>query len=119
MAQQILLKRLKGKLRIAHLFEKGKVYHSQNILLKILENNHDDALYAAVSVSKRNFIRAVDRNRIKRQLREALRLSSQGIPMKGSAMLIFKGKTLPQTAILIEEVNALLQGLNGNATTGV
>ena len=116
MAQQILLKRLKGKLRIAHLFEKGKVYHSQNILLKILENNPDDALYAAVSVSKRNFVRAVDRNRIKRLMREAWRLEKPALENRLIAdekqraiVFIFTGKEMPTYEAILLCVQTVLK----------
>jgi len=53
---------------------------------------------AAVSVPKKLFKKAVDRNHIKRQLREAIRLNQQLIPIKEDRilnfMLIFIGKDL-------------------------
>ena len=63
-------------------------------------------IYVGVSVSKRNFKKAVDRNRIKRQLREALKAISP-IPFAGSFMLVYKGRKLPNTQNLIDEAKLL------------
>ncbi|MBA22788.1 MAG: ribonuclease P protein component, partial [Flavobacteriales bacterium] len=64
------LNRLKGKEKINMLFRKSSIHQTKHLLIRVLEaNKKDNKLYAGVSVPKRNFKRAVDRNRIKRQLR--------------------------------------------------
>ena len=100
------LKRLKSKIIIDRLFQEGKGLHSKHLFLRLIEDETSSDLYAGVSVSKRNFKKAVDRNRIKRQLRGVLKALSP-IPFAGSFMLIFKGKKLPITQNLIDEAKLL------------
>jgi len=61
---------------IAELFKSGNTVKSFPIRIHFLlhEQAEDSTCQVAVSVPKRNFKRAVDRNRIKRQIREAYRL---------------------------------------------
>ncbi len=68
---------LSSQKQIQALFSNGKSFNSPPFAIRYLKinetelNNHQ----ILVSVSKRNFKRAVDRNRIKRQIREAYRLN--------------------------------------------
>ena len=64
-------------------------------------------LLAGVSVPKKNFKKAVDRNKIKRQLRQGLKNIEHKLPFGGSCMLIYKGKKVPLTAEIIDETEAL------------
>ena len=74
MSKVITLNRLKGKELIDALFRKGTVRRSKHLFLKVLEAKESETvLYVGVSVPKLNFKRAVDRNKIKRQLRIALK----------------------------------------------
>jgi ribonuclease P protein component len=69
--------RLSSQKQIQALFSNGKSFNSPPFAIRYLElaeadqNDHQ----ILVSVSKRNFKHAVDRNRIKRQIREAYRLN--------------------------------------------
>ena len=70
-------RRLKSKKIIDKLFQEGKSYFSYPIKLVYLQLKDKDGAYGmqyTVSVSKRIFKKAVDRNRVKRQMREAIRL---------------------------------------------
>ncbi|HVD99723.1 MAG TPA: ribonuclease P protein component [Cytophagaceae bacterium] len=69
--------KLKSKKLIELLFSKGKAVSSNPIrLIYLLQDNTGQAKPQALfSVSKRNFKKAVDRNRLKRQMREAYRLN--------------------------------------------
>lgn len=70
--------RLKSRKLIGNLFERGKIInHYPYKLLYEITDNKDFGFPAkiAVSVSKRNFRKAVDRNRIKRKMKEAYRLN--------------------------------------------
>jgi ribonuclease P protein component len=68
---------LKSKKEIDSLFQKGKVVVANPIRLVHLFLSESEQIYPKVlfSVSKRNFKKAVDRNRIKRQMREVYRRS--------------------------------------------
>ncbi len=69
-----MLRTLKGNKKIETLFEKGFVLKEKNILLKGYDFGEDESFFG-VSVSKRLFKSAVDRNKIKRQLRSVVRKS--------------------------------------------
>ncbi|MEZ4793305.1 MAG: ribonuclease P protein component [Gelidibacter sp.] len=68
--------KLKSKKRIAQLFVEGQSVVVYPLRLVYLPTTFGDQVKvkAGVSVSKRNFKKAVDRNRIKRLMREAYRL---------------------------------------------
>ena len=67
--------KLKKKNLITELFASGKSASVFPLRMIYLENDHDSPfkVQAGVSVSKRNFKSAVDRNRIKRLMRESYR----------------------------------------------
>lgn len=69
--------RLKSQKLIDKLFLEGKSVTSFPLKLIYLKTEFSDGqrIKASVSVSKRNFKKAVDRNRIKRLLRESYRLN--------------------------------------------
>lgn len=105
----ISLVQLKGKTKIVPLFESGKIYRTPSLLLRVLKDEKSKSLAAAVSVSKKNFAKAVDRNRIKRQLRVALNSFAVQPPFSGVCMLIYTGKEMPQTAFLNEETKRIFE----------
>ena len=67
--------KLKKKNLITELFASGKSASVFPLKMVYLENDHDSPfkIQVGVSVSKRNFKSAVDRNRIKRLMRESYR----------------------------------------------
>lgn len=74
--------RLKSRKIIKSLFDHGKIIHQYPfkviyIIQKAPENNYPAQI--AVSVSKRNFKRATDRNYIKRKIREAYRRNKHAL----------------------------------------
>jgi ribonuclease P protein component len=71
-----MLRTLKGDKKIETLFDKGFVLKEKNILLKGYDFGEEESFFG-VSVSKRFFKSAVDRNRIKRQLRSVVRKSTE------------------------------------------
>lgn len=104
------IKRLKGKTTIDYLFKKGVVFQTKNLLLRLSENPGSKDLFIGVSVSKRNFNRAVDRNRIKRQLRSVVKQleHDQKFDFRGECMILYTGKRTPKTKALLEEASQLL-----------
>ena len=69
--------KLKSKILIERLFLEGKSVSSFPLRMVFIETEFDESVKAkcGVSVSKRNFKKAVDRIRIKRLMREAYRLN--------------------------------------------
>ena len=73
--------RLAGEKHIQELFDKGSSFHLYPFRVLTLINSRADSTVdrVLISVSKRNFKRAVDRNLIKRRIREAYRLQKAAI----------------------------------------
>ena len=73
--------RLAGEKHIKELFEKGSSFHLYPFRILSLPNPDSESKInrILISVSKRNFKRAVDRNLIKRRVREAYRLQKAQI----------------------------------------
>lgn len=90
---------VKNKAIIEKLFTEGKRYVTKNLMLRMVDG--EDAYM--VTVSSKNFKRAVDRNRIKRLLREVVR----GSGVKGTFVLIYLGKELPNLETLKKEFNGI------------
>jgi ribonuclease P protein component len=114
--------RLKSRKAIGELFEKGNNF-SISPFRVLYQQTAIEGLQVAVGVSSKNFKRAVDRNRIKRQIREAYRLEK--IPLqqllrsrkKGMRIfLTYTGKAMPEYAAVLAIVgkclNKLLKQLN-------
>lgn len=67
--------RLKSRKQIEYLFLKGKTFHEPPVFVRwnFTSYEQDFPVRVMFSVSKKKFKRAVDRNRIKRLMREAYR----------------------------------------------
>ena len=81
--------KLKSRKLIERLFEEGKSVKKYPIRLVYLQTDHTSDLPAQVgfSVPKRHFKRAVDRNRIKRLLREAYRIQKKNFTDSFTSLL--------------------------------
>lgn len=68
--------KLKSKKKIEELFKKGSSFYLKSFSLRFIPAESDVSVHQVlISVPKRNFKRAVDRNLIKRRIREAYRLN--------------------------------------------
>lgn len=113
--------KLKSKKLIEKLFLEGRsisVYPLRLVYLKT-EHSDDAKIKAGVSVSKRNFRKAVERNRIKRLLREAYRLNKatifNNITTSYALMILYIGKDGTDFA----SINTKLKQLLSNFTEKV
>jgi ribonuclease P protein component len=107
--------KLKSSKTIENLFLEGKTISKFPIKIFFLPKENIESNLAAFAVPKRNFKSAVDRNRVKRQLREAYRLNKQmldAIHGKKFVMLfLYLGKVKPQYAELEKAIVKLLKKL--------
>ncbi|CDF81268.1 ribonuclease P protein component [Formosa agariphila KMM 3901] len=109
------VEKLKSKIIIEKLFTEGKSVSAYPLRLVYLKTNFEDSVSVktGVSVSKRNFKLAVDRNRIKRLLREAYRLNKNEylgtISSQYAFMIIYSGKDIPTYDFVDKKVNILFE----------
>lgn len=112
--------RLKHRSVLSMLFERGKSYKDYPLILTCLKCDLATPFPAqtGVTVSKRKFKRAVDRNRIKRLLRDAWRrqknpvyfqLEKEGMQL--AMMFIFVGKSIPTQNEMDVKISALTKRL--------
>jgi ribonuclease P protein component len=111
--------KLKSRKLIEELFARGKSINVFPVRISYIFSNlqaeEKSLLQVGVSVSKRNFKRAVDRNRIKRLLREAYRLQKKellelltGQKKKGFVFFIYTGKQLPEYSMVFDTITKSL-----------
>ena len=110
--------KLKSRKLIDKLFQNGKRLKSFPIQLVYLQTDHtsDYLVQAGFSVSKKYFKRAVDRNKVKRLMREAYRLqknllldSEEKDTKKMIFMFIYIGKEIFLYEIIQKNMLYLLQ----------
>lgn len=117
------VEKLKSKKAITHLFAVGKSRTCFPIKLIYAPYSFDDQthLKVGVSVSKRNFKRAVDRNRIKRLLREGYRLNKpiifNNLGRKYICMFLYIGKEKPAFKEIHDAMGRLLRDFKELTTT--
>ncbi len=105
--------KLKSKKLIDQLFSEGQSVSAFPLRLVFLETPLEEAIVAktGVSVSKRHFKTAVDRNRIKRLMREAYRLNKTNyfnkISTQYAFMILYIGKEKPTYQQVEKKMNVL------------
>ena len=104
--------RLTGEKHIQELFEKGSSFHLYPYRVLSLANPESEHKLnrVLISVSKRNFKRAVDRNHIKRRIREAYRLQKDQI--NGLSLLlafVYTSKEIEPFLVIKEKLFLVLE----------
>ena len=105
--------RLKSETLISRLFEEGRVISEFPLRIVYLKTEFNDgvAFKTSVSVSKRNFKSAVDRNHIKRLLREAFRLNKtqyfNNSKCQYALMILYLGKDKPDFGLINSKLKLL------------
>lgn len=113
--------RLHEKKLIQQLFKEGSSFfkHPFKVIFLPVDKGNGPRARVLVSVSKRNFKKAVDRNRIKRLIRETYRqhkhlLSPEYATPKDECLLIgfiYTGKNLPDYQEVEQKIMLILQEL--------
>lgn len=110
--------KLKSRKAIDELFKKGKNF--SNFPLKVIwfPGNRIATLQAGVGVSSKNFKKAVDRNRIKRLMREAWRIQKTDLHSQleqreksMSVFFLYVGKELPAYEVIFEKMGSAIKRL--------
>ncbi len=110
--------RLSRKKLIDELFNGGSSFYLQPFKVLMLEKNFDSSypVQLLITVSAKNFSRAVDRNRLKRLIRESYRLNKhflyKELEKKNKKVLlavIYTAKNIESFSAIEEKVVASLQ----------
>jgi ribonuclease P protein component len=93
---------MRGKSDIDNLFEKGKYLSDGFVMIKFLDSESTKFLFA---VSSKKFKRAVDRNKIKRYMKESVRGL---IVSKKNIAIVYVGVGVPELSDIKESITKLL-----------
>jgi ribonuclease P protein component len=112
--------KLKSRKLIEAVFKKGTSFSNFPFrVLYLFQKENVAPLQAGFAVSTRNFKRAVDRNRIKRLMREVYRLQkhslTETVEKRGKFMAVFfiyTGQVLPEYKQVVEGIQPAITRLN-------
>jgi ribonuclease P protein component len=122
--------RLKSRKLIGKVFSDGRPVQSFPIRAVCLFSDNSVSLQAGFSVSTRNFKKAVDRNRVKRLMKEVYRKKrpelEAGLISAGKQLtlfFIFTGRELPGYELVEEKmhlvIKRILEQIDGNAQKNI
>ena len=103
------IKKLKGKTKFDLLFKEGEINHEGDLLMRAKKDPSMSFLEAGVSVSKKLFLRAVDRNRVKRLMRVSLKKIEKDLLFDGLCLVIYTGKEIPKIGDLSYQMQKLFR----------
>lgn len=110
------IKALKGREVITALFKQGAVVKAPPLLMRYQKNDGLPSLQLGVSVPKTKFKKAVDRNRVKRQLRAILQKNQAAVcdafeHTGHQGMLLYLDNKIPESTLLESHLLVLLKAL--------
>jgi len=113
------IKGLKGRDVITDLFKHGKVIKAAPLLIRFQKDSTLPNLYIGVSVPKSKLKKAVDRNRVKRQLRAILQKNNAAVwdafkQTGHQGMLLYLDNKIPERYVLESHLMLLLKLLKEN-----
>ena len=112
--------KLKSRKLIEQVFAEGKAISANPLrLIYVMPSQPMEfPVKVGVSVSSRNFKKAVDRNRIKRLLREAYRLNKSALTdharknnLQFAAFILYTDRILPEFELINEKMQVILNKL--------
>lgn len=115
--------RLKSKIAISKVYSHGLILKKYPIMAKYLPISFDDQsnLKVLISVPKKRIAKATDRNKIRRQIKEAFRVQKHLVKNELTAhqkslalFFIYTGKEKPEYAIIEEKIKLILKDLQQN-----
>lgn len=81
--------RLHKKILIQELFKKGSSFYFPPLRIIFLQSSDIELNQVLISVPKKNFKKAVDRNKIKRRIKEAYRLNKHQLATEKKYIMAF------------------------------
>lgn len=100
--------KLTGKKKIEGLFKKGSSFYLDDFQVRHLQSDEIGPNQILISVPKRNFKRAVDRNLLKRRIREAYRLNKNVLFQSDSKGLYIGFIYLSKQILTFHDIQAQL-----------
>ena len=104
------LRPIKDKKKIAAVFEKGRIINGKNISVRALRLQDEQPGYI-ISVPKKNFPLAVNRNLIKRRIKEQVKSAEleKKLSNKFSFFIIYLSKKILASAEIKKELEFLVK----------
>ena len=112
--------RLKSRKVIEQLFKEGKLFTAfpLRVIWKFLPEENANSLKAGFTVSTKYFKKAVDRNRIRRLMKEAYRLQKNTLQtnlgernLQLVIFIIYVGKEMPEYDLVVEKIAFVINKL--------
>lgn len=112
--------RLSSRSKIKELFLNGSSFRLYPLRLIFLKRKSEAPAQLVFSVPKRLFKRAVDRNKLKRRLKEAYRLQKHILPATTHSesfllAIVYTGKEKKEYSFIADKLKTLLQRLSNEA----